>query len=407
MVGRKGRSGLVLAGLAMALVGCGGGEEGDEPAAVATLAPSPGPGAEATGAPVVQVASRGTTAADGAAGAPAALVTTGPAGAASDGAVSAPLNAVEVVERVSPAVVTVINERQAGRLGEGRTLEAGRGTGFIVDERGHVVTNWHVVEGADRFEVILADGEKRPAELVGSDRLSDLAIVRVEGELPAVVPFGDSEALRVGQPVLAIGSPLGDFTGTVTDGIVSSLDRDFPGSAAQGEPVYSNLVQHNAAINPGNSGGPLFDLAGRVIGVNTLGIPTTDQGVPAQGLFFAIPSNTVQRIAAQLIEEGRVAYPLLGVQRTVPITPELVSQYDIPVDHGLYVPEVVPGGPADAGGIEAGDFLLAIGDDRIDADTSFNEALYEHRPGETVPVTVRRGDEELRLEVTLGERPTR
>jgi 2-alkenal reductase len=306
-----------------------------------------------------------------------------------------------------PAVVTVINERQAGGLRGAQALEAGRGTGFIVDDRGHVVTNWHVVANGDRFEVILSDGEKRPAEMVGSDRLSDLAIVRVEGDLPAVVPFGDSEALQVGQPVLAIGSPLGEFTNTVTDGIVSSLDRDFPEEAAQGEPAYSNLIQHNAAINPGNSGGPLFDLAGRVIGVNTLGIPRTEQGLPAQGLFFAIPSNTVQRIAAQLIEEGRVAYPLLGVQQAFPITPELVSQYELPVDHGLVVPEVVPDGPAARAGIQPGDFILAIGDERIDADTSFNEALFEHRPGETVPVTVWRGDQELRLEVTLGERPTR
>jgi S1-C subfamily serine protease len=142
-----------------------------------------------------------------------------------------------VVEQVKPAVVTVVNQRQVGDLLEQREQEAGRGTGFIIDQAGHVVTNEHVVRGGDAFQVILSDGSVRPATVVGADPQSDLAVVRIEGdgEAPAVVEFGDSEALRQGQPVLAIGSPLGDFTGTVTDGIVSALNRDFPGAARQGE----------------------------------------------------------------------------------------------------------------------------------------------------------------------------
>ena len=379
------------------LAGCGGGD--GEPVAQA-VPTEPPPTSAATTVPLIDRSDEPSEQEVGGTGHGRASPPTAAASAP-------PLSAVDVVERVRPAVVTVVNERRVGGLGSGQAREAGRGTGFIIDDRGHVVTNWHVVEGADQFEVILADGEKRPAKLVGADRLSDLAVVRLEGGVPATVPFGDSEALQVGQPVLAIGSPLGEFTNTVTDGIVSSLERDFPGAPAQGEPAYSNLIQHNAAINPGNSGGPLFDLAGRVIGVNTLGIPQTEQGLPAQGLFFAIPANTVQRIAEQLIEEGRVAYPLLGVQQAVPITPELASQYELPIDHGLYVPEVVVDGPAARAGIAPGDFIIAIDGERIDEDTSFNEALYAHRPGETVPVTVHRGGEDLQLEVTLGERPPR
>ena len=201
-------------------------------------------------------------------------------------------DASEIVERVMPAVVTVINEQRFGEGIFGETeVEAGRGTGFIIDGSGNIVTNEHVVRGGTGFEVILSDGEKRDATLVGSDPLSDLAVVRMEGTPPSTIAFGDSGTLQQGQPVLAIGSPLGEFTGTVTSGVVSALNRDFPASAAMaGEGIYTDLIQHDAAINPGNSGGPLFDLAGRVVGVNTLGIPQS--GVtPVQGLFFAIPGE--------------------------------------------------------------------------------------------------------------------
>jgi 2-alkenal reductase len=314
---------------------------------------------------------------------------------------------VEIVMRVSPAVVTIVNEQRVGRLGSERALETGRGTGFIIDEAGHIVTNWHVVEGGDQFEAIFANGEKRPVTLEGADRLSDLAVVRVDGPLPAVVPFGNSDALAPGLPVLAIGSPLGAFTNTVTDGIISALGRDLPGSPILGEPAYSNLIQHSAPINPGNSGGPLFDYGGRVIGVNTLGIPQVPGlEIPAQGLFFAIPSNTVQRIALQLIENGRVAYPYLGVEAQE-ITPELASLYDLPVDHGAYVVRVDPEGPAADAGIQQGDFMLALGNDPIDEQTSITEALFAYEPGDTLEATVLRGSQEMRISVTLAELPPR
>jgi 2-alkenal reductase len=227
--------------------------------------------------------------------------------------------------------------------------------------------------------------------------VSDIAVIQVDGEVPATVGFGDSSALQVGQTVIAIGSPLGSFTNTVTQGIVSALNRDFPGA-----PTYTNLIQHDAAINPGNSGGPLLDLHGNVVGVNTLGIPE-EQGNPVQGLFFAIPSNTVKTIAQRLIDEGSIAYPFMGVGIT-PVTPELVAQFNLPVNQGAIVTSVSAGSPAAEAGIREGDIITAIDDQAIDENTSFTEALFTHNPGDEVRVTVNRNGDERTFTVTLGTR---
>lgn len=322
-----------------------------------------------------------------------------------DSSAAAPVSWVDVVADVRSAVVTVINEQRSSGFGDTSTQEAGSGTGFVIDDQGHVVTNWHVVQGGDQFQVILADGTKRSATLVGTDRLSDLAVVQIDGSSPAVMHWGDSDALQPGQPVLAIGSPLGAFTNTVTDGIVSAIGRDFPGSPNEPSPAYNNLIQHNAAINPGNSGGPLINQAGEVVGINTLGIAQVPgQNTPAQGLFFAIPSNSAAEIVQQLIENGRVAHPFLGVS-VQPITANLASQYDLPVDHGVFVQQVSPGGPAASAGIRQGDFIVAMGGQTIDANHPFSEVLSAHRPGDTVDVTVNRDGQEQQLQVTLAERP--
>ena len=328
-----------------------------------------------------------------------------PDAAASDDLLVVTFDASQIVDRVRPAVVTVINEQQFndGFFGE-TEVEAGRGTGFIIDNAGHVVTNQHVVSGGSGFQVILANGENRDATLVGADPRSDLAVVRMDGPIPASVSFGDSNTLKQGQPVLAIGSPLGDFTGTVTAGIVSALGRDFPLAAAGSgeEGIYTDLIQHDAAINPGNSGGPLFDIAGRVIGVNTLGIPQSGM-TPVQGLFFAIPANQVARITDELIETGEVAYPLIGISFQQ-ITPDLAAQNDLPVDYGGFVQATESGGPADEAGIVEGDIILGIGDQRISGQTTFTEALFANDPGDTVPVTVLRDGQERQFQVTLGRR---
>jgi len=310
-------------------------------------------------------------------------------------AVAAPLlDAAAVVERVGPAVVTVITKQRPDGGGEPRPV--GSGSGFFVDDAGDIVTNEHVVRDGDAFAVILATGEERPAELVGADRASDLAVLRVDGPVPAVAPLGDSDALRPGEPVLAVGSPLGTFTNTVTDGIVGALGRTVP--EAEHEVELLDLIQHNAAINPGNSGGPLVTLAGEVVGVNTLGIPE------AQGLFFAVPARTVITVGAQLVAAGRVVYPYLGIE-ALPLTDLLIAQYELPAEDGAYVRRVVPDGPADRAGVEPGDIVVAVAGEPVGADRSLAGVLFAHAAGERVEVRVRRGGLTLRLTVTLAERP--
>ncbi|HET7095409.1 MAG TPA: trypsin-like peptidase domain-containing protein, partial [Thermomicrobiales bacterium] len=282
-------------------------------------------------------------------------------------------------------VVTVLNE-QGGATADGSmpaqpSQPIGAGTGFIIDGQGHIVTNAHVVAGGDLVVVTLQNGEMRPAKLIGLDPISDLAVLQIAPPLPGTVRFGDSDRVEVGEPVLAIGSPLGDFTGTVTEGIVGALGRDLPDDAGLG--AYANLIQHDAAINPGNSGGPLVDADGDVIGVNTLGINEAPQIGPVQGLFFAIPANTVKTIVDRLIADGHVAYPAVGI-RKMDVTPDVAGQYALPVPYGTYIVNVEPGSPADRAGLEAGDVITAIDGQPVDQQHSFTERLFAHQPGDRI-----------------------
>ena len=317
------------------------------------------------------------------------------------------MDPVAVVQAVEPAVVTVVNRQEVQGSGVTDPIPAGSGTGFFINADGMVVTNNHVVEGGQDFSVFLANGEERAATIVGTDPVSDLAVIQVEGDVPATVPFGDSDALLPAETVLAIGSPLGAFTNTVTEGIVSALGRTpaaFLPQATGQESIYTNLIQHDAAINPGNSGGPLFNLAGEVIGVNTLGIPQ-EGGQPVQGLFFAIPSNTVQNVVQQLIDTGTVSYPFFGIS-SVPVNDVVAAQADLSVDHGeLVVQPPESGSPADGAGIDQGDVITAINGDEITRNNPFVELLFQYSPGDTVPVSIQRGDQELQVDVTLAERP--
>lgn len=314
--------------------------------------------------------------------------------------------AVNIVRRVGPAVVTVINEQTVNGLGAGSAGQlqpAGSGTGFIIDTEGHIVTNWHVVTKGQKFQVIFANCETRPATLVGSDEISDLAVVKVSGDIPATLSFGDSGALEPGQPVLAIGSPLGAFTNTVTEGIIGGLGRNFPTGQGQGPQVYTNLIQHDAPINPGNSGGPLLNLNGEVIGVNTLGIPS-EQGQPVQGLFFAIPSNTVKTITSLLIENGKVVYPYMAVI-VVPVTQTVAAQLGVSIDYGVVVTDILNTGPAATAGIQRGDIILSIDGKKLDENNSFTEVLFAYKPGDKVDLVILRNNKQMTVTVTLGERP--
>ena len=304
------------------------------------------------------------------------------------------LTPTEVVEKIGPAVVTVINEQ----IEEGETdaVPTGSGSGFILDEDGHVVTNQHVVEGGIEFLVVLEDGRELPATLVGADANSDVAVLKVDSPVPAVARIGDSNNLLPGQAVLAIGSPLGTFTNTVTEGIVSALGRTVPDN--NGGPELLNLIQHDAAINPGNSGGPLVTLTGEVVGINTLGI------VDAQGLFFAVPAETVTRVAQELIAEGAVDYPYLGLQ-LVPLDDTIIAQWSLPVEEGFYVQGVVAGSPSDAAGLQVGDIVTAIDLERVGERQSMVAALFKYKPGDKVQLTVQRGLSSMRVEISLAERP--
>jgi 2-alkenal reductase len=304
------------------------------------------------------------------------------------------LTPTEVVEKIGPAVVTVINEQ----IEEGETdaVPTGSGSGFILDEDGHVVTNQHVVEGGVEFLVVLEDGRELPATLVGADANSDVAVLKVDPPVPAVAQIGDSNNLLPGQAVLAIGSPLGTFTNTVTEGIVSALGRTVPDN--DGGPELLNLIQHDAAINPGNSGGPLVTLTGEVVGINTLGI------VDAQGLFFAVPAETVTRVAQELIAEGAVDYPYLGLQ-LVPLDDTIIAQWALPVEEGFYVQGVVAGSPSDAAGLQVGDIVTAIDLERVGERQSMVAALFKYKPGDKVQLTVQRGLSSMRVEISLAERP--
>ncbi len=299
-----------------------------------------------------------------------------------------------VVQQVGPAVVTVINEREFEDFELAQPV--GSGTGFIVDELGHIVTNEHVVRGGDTFLVIFSTGERRQATLLGADALSDLAVIKVEGELPAFVAFGDSDSLMPGETVLAIGSPLGTFTNTVTQGIVSAIGRDLEGSG------YNNLIQHDAAINPGNSGGPLFNMRGEVVGVNTLGL-TEQNGRAVQGLFFAVPESTVRSITERLIADGRVVYPFFGITYQT-ITWQRAAQAGLPVDNGVLITEITDGGPAALVGLQPGDILISIDGVSIDEQNAFSEILFGYEPGDEIEVNVLRGESRIAVNLTLVDR---
>ena len=304
------------------------------------------------------------------------------------------MSPIEVVETVGPAVVTVINEQMDDTGTD--LVPSGSGSGFILDRDGHIVTNQHVVDGGLEFIVVLADGREVPAVLVGADANSDVAVLKIDGDVPAVANMGDSSALLPGQPVLALGSPLGTFTNTVTEGIVSALGRTVPDE--DGGPELLNLIQHDAAINPGNSGGPLVTLDGEIVGINTLGI------IDAQGLFFAVPSETIERVVNELIAEGAVDYPYLGLQLTQ-LDDETIVQWALPVEEGFYVNGVVAGSPSEQIGMQPGDIVTAINGERVGEAQSMVGALFQYKPGDTVQLTVQRGTLQFRVEITLVERP--
>jgi 2-alkenal reductase len=275
------------------------------------------------------------------------------------------------------------------------------GSGIILSDSGYILTNNHVVDQMSNISVILADGTELPADVTSTDPYADLAILKVDGIMPAVAVFGSSDTLKPGETVIAIGSPLGSFKNSVTVGVVSATGRSLDtGNGYQME----DMIQTDASINPGNSGGPLVNLAGEVIGINTL-ILREGGGTTAEGLGFAVPSSLASTISIQIIENGFFARPNMGV-RWQTITPAIARRYRLPVEYGAYVIEVLSGSPAEKAGIQANDIVTCIEDTCIDQNHLYYNTLFEHQPGQTVKITLLRGTETKNLDVTLGQNST-
>ncbi len=307
----------------------------------------------------------------------------------------------QTVEKVSPAVVTVVGVIPGQETFFGRTPDQQvSGSGVIISKEGYIVTNNHVVENTTKVSIVLANGKSLSARVVNTDPYADLAVLKADGEMPAVAVFGNSDALKPGETVIAIGSPLGEFKNTVTVGVVSATGRTLDtGKGYQME----DLIQTDAAINQGNSGGPLVNLNGEVIGINTMIVRGSGfSGVVAEGLGFAIPSNTVRLISEQIIEKGYFARPYLGI-RWQAVYPALAKRYDLDAEWGAYVSEVLPGTPADKGGLQRGDIIVRVGDYPINEEHSFVNALFSYHPNDEVEIEVVRDGKHITLDVTLGE----
>lgn len=307
----------------------------------------------------------------------------------------------QAVAKVGGAVVT-INATIPGQtsfFGQGPDQQTS-GSGFIVSDKGFIVTNNHVIDGATQIQVILADGAQLDATLVGADPFSDVAVIKVQGTLPEPAVLGNSDVLKPGETVIAIGSPLGDFKNTVTVGVISATGRNL--DTGQGYSMES-MLQTDAAINHGNSGGPLVDLTGHVIGMNTLIVRNTGNSIdPAEGLGFAIPSNTVQVIVEQIMAKGFVSRPYLGINYQW-ITPGIADAYNLPAQWGVYITQVTSSSPAASAGLRRGDIITSIGDITLDGDHPYENSLFTFTPGQTVTLKVARGLKTIDIQVTLGE----
>jgi len=291
---------------------------------------------------------------------------------------------VEAVNKALAAVVTVIS--QNGRAG-------GSGSGFFVSENGYVVTNNHVVADAQELAIVYAQGGTAPAELVGTAPEFDLAVLKVDGPVPAIVEWGDSGELPLGASVIAIGSALGRYQNSVTAGILSGFNREL------GE--LRGLLQTDAAINHGNSGGPLVNLAGQVIGINTMVV--RGGFTQAEGLGFAIPSNVARTVAGRLIERGEVRPSFLGIQYQE-LNPQLALEESLSITQGALLQDVIIGAPASRAGLQVGDIVLSIDGKPVDDRHPLVSLLLEHVAGETITVEVLREGETIQTTLTLGER---
>ena len=280
------------------------------------------------------------------------------------------------------------------------------GSGFIVSPDGIVVTNKHVVADTEAdYTILLNDGSKKPAKVLARDPIQDIAILKMEGSKFPVVSLGDSTGIRIGQTAIAIGNALGEFRNTVSVGVISGLHRSIvAGGAASGPESLEELIQTDAAINPGNSGGPLLNINGQVIGINTA------MASGAENIGFSIPVNKVKRAIDSVKKQGRIVYPFLGIRYRI-ITKDIADKLKLVRDYGALIDPsgqeeaaVVPGGPADKAGIKAGDIILMINGERIDADHSLALMIQKYNVGDTITLKIFRDNKEFDVKAVLGER---
>ena len=311
---------------------------------------------------------------------------------------------IDVAAKASPAVV-LIRVNGSVDTSQGIIPDTGVGSGFVYDPNGWILTNRHVIEGSDRFVVELNDGRVFQGRVYGIDTLTDLAIVKIDASGLPVANLGRSSELKVGQLVVAIGSPLGTFTNSVTSGIVSAKGRQI---ATDGNQNLNNLIQTDAAINPGNSGGPLLDAGANVVGINTA------IAADSNGIGFAIPIDIARPIMDQAVAGKELARPYMGVVYTS-IDRQFADANNLPVAEGALIrrsaagvstaPAVVPGSPADQAGIREGDIITKVNDQTIDTDNPLDATLSLFAPGDTVTVTILRDGQTTTVQVTLGTRP--
>jgi len=323
-------------------------------------------------------------------------------------------NNIAVYEKVADGVVNVTSTAVQMDFFFNAFPTQGSGSGSIIDTKGHILTNHHVVANAQKLEVTLGDGSKWPAKLIGSDPDNDLAVIQIDApkEKLKVIPMGDSKSLRIGQKVLAIGNPFG-LDRTLTTGIISSLGRTIRSEVGN---LIEDIVQTDAAINPGNSGGPLLNSEGEIIGINSAIVSPSGGSV---GIGFAIPVNTAKRVIPELISKGYVSYPWIGATIQT-LIPEVAKYLKVKIERGAMIAEVVKGGPAEKAGLKGGSqrvqvgnmIVIAGGDIVVKADQhdvkSHDELIRyirEKKPGDAILLKVFRNGIFNDVKVTLGERP--
>ena len=325
---------------------------------------------------------------------------------ATDQPTSALPTVADVVAKVEPAVVSILVESSSVDFFGRSRRSSGSGSGVIFREDGYILTNNHVVEDADSITVVFSDGREREGEIVGTDVRTDLAVVRVDERGLPTAPLADPSKLRVGDWVIAIGNALGlRGSPTVTLGIVSALQRSIPSGG--GNVTLFDLIQTDAAINPGNSGGPLVNLLGEVVGINTAVLRGTDNttGTEAQGIGFAVSMETAIPVADELVDNGRVVWPWLGVG-VADVNPAIAAEMGLTARSGVVITSVEPGGPAQQADMEPDDVIVALGGQEVTNLRDLQRILrIDFEPGNETTVTVARDGREREFQLTLGEFP--